>query len=180
VEHFEDRDVALKLIVLYKIIKAFLQLVGATLLFVENQRGRVMRLADDLATWVGGVQVMHDAAAGLGHWMVSEITPSRIAFGIALLALDGCMTFVEGVGLHYRQKWAAWLVVVATSTFIPLEIWWLVRRTTVVRGVILVLNIAIVIYLMLRVLAHQRRDRQAGPGEAPNPAPTHGSDAVLP
>jgi uncharacterized membrane protein (DUF2068 family) len=57
----------------------------------------------------------------------------------------------EGVGLLLRQRWAEWLTVFVTGLFIPLEIYEITRHATAVRITVLVLNIAVVIYLVYRL-----------------------------
>jgi uncharacterized membrane protein (DUF2068 family) len=75
---------------------------------------------------------------------------------IALILLDATSTAVEGIGLHYRQRWAAWLVVVATGALVPFEIHGLIRHPTPLRVVVLAVNLAIVGYLAWRVLWSER------------------------
>jgi uncharacterized membrane protein (DUF2068 family) len=66
------------------------------------------------------------------------------AFGYA--ALMG----TEGVGLYLRRPWARWLTIVATSSFVPIEIYEIVRDVTPTRVIILLVNVAIVMYLYVR------------------------------
>ena len=77
---------------------------------------------------------------------------------------------IEGTGLILGYHWAEYLVVVATGSLVPFELYELARKLTLIRGGILVLNVAIVIYL----IAVLRRDRLAAehPGrEGSGPAP---------
>ncbi|MFL5417374.1 MAG: DUF2127 domain-containing protein, partial [Myxococcales bacterium] len=69
-----------------------------------------------------------------------------------------------GLALRAGRWWAPWLVVVATGALIPVEIWEIIRKPTPVRGVILVLNWVILIYLLRRALVEHRErvERQAG------------------
>ena len=55
----------------------------------------------------------------------------------------------EGAGLALRRRWAEYFTTIVTASLIPLEIYELVRRTTFPRGVLLVLNLAVVIYLVV-------------------------------
>ena len=66
---------------------------------------------------------------------------------IALLAY-GLLQIVEGTGLWYQKRWAEYLAVVATSAFIPLEIFELTHKITFLRAGALVVNIAAVIWLL--------------------------------
>ena len=57
---------------------------------------------------------------------------------------------VLGIGLHYRKPWARWLTIIATASLIPLEIYECIHRLSVGRVVILVINVAVVVYLVRR------------------------------
>lgn len=55
---------------------------------------------------------------------------------------------VEAVGLWRERRWAEYLTAVATAGFLPFEIKALTDRVTVLRIVALVLNVAILLYLL--------------------------------
>jgi len=59
----------------------------------------------------------------------------------------GVLELVEGVGLFYRQRWAEWLTVVATSLLIPLELYEEARHPGPLKAAGIAVNIAIVVYL---------------------------------
>ena len=48
------------------------------------------------------------------------------------------------------QRWAEWLTVVSTAGLIPIEIYELVKEFNAVKVVVLIVNVLIVIYLILR------------------------------
>jgi len=73
-----------------------------------------------------------------------EVELALTAFGYAILL------GAEGVGLYLRKPWARWFTIAATSSFLPLEVYEIVRETHAVRVAILVLNVAIVAYLWKR------------------------------
>ena len=58
---------------------------------------------------------------------------------------------VEGSGLWLGKRWGEWLTIVATTSFIPFEIYELMERATAVRAAFLAANLAIVIYLIWRI-----------------------------
>ncbi|WP_447987081.1 DUF2127 domain-containing protein [Nitrospira sp. Nam74] len=62
------------------------------------------------------------------------------------------LLLLEGGGLWFKQRWAAYLSVVATSVFIPLELFELTRGVTIPRVMVMLSNLAIVAYLLLRVV----------------------------
>jgi uncharacterized membrane protein (DUF2068 family) len=55
---------------------------------------------------------------------------------------------VEGVGLWFEKQWAEYLTVIATGSLLPLELYELYRRSTYSRGLTLLLNLAVLIYLI--------------------------------
>jgi uncharacterized membrane protein (DUF2068 family) len=58
---------------------------------------------------------------------------------------------IEGVGLLLLKRWAEIFTVIITTSFIPLEIYHLVRHFSAMKIVVIVLNAAIVIYLIWRL-----------------------------
>ena len=55
---------------------------------------------------------------------------------------------IEAVGLWHERRWAEYLTVVATAGFLPFEILELVDRVTVLRVGALVVNLAVLVYLV--------------------------------
>jgi uncharacterized membrane protein (DUF2068 family) len=72
------------------------------------------------------------------------------AFGYAAVLL------VQGVGLLRQQRWAEWLTVLLTGAFIPLECWELLKGVTLPKVGLLVVNVAIVAYLVRHLRAKHR------------------------
>ncbi len=76
---------------------------------------------------------------------------------LALGALGyGVLELVEGTGLWLDQLWAEYLTVIATSLLIPVEVYELVHRPSVWKAGGLIVNVAIVAYLV-HVLRRRRR-----------------------
>jgi uncharacterized membrane protein (DUF2068 family) len=65
------------------------------------------------------------------------------------LILYGGLQLLEGVGLWLLKRWGEYFAVVATSLFIPVEIYELSERITWLRIGALVVNIAAVAYILL-------------------------------
>lgn len=64
------------------------------------------------------------------------------------LFLYGTLCMVESYGLYKRRRWAEYLTVGAVSLFIPFELYYIFQSVTFLRVAILVLNVAIVAYLI--------------------------------
>ena len=65
------------------------------------------------------------------------------------------LLLTEGTGLLLRKRWAEYFTIIATSSFIPLEVYELTRRVTSAKLIVLLLNFAVVVYLVIAL----RRDR---------------------
>src|SRR4051794_28978816 len=63
----------------------------------------------------------------------------------AYAALEG----LEAVGLWYQKRWAEYLTFIATVALLPLEIYELSHKVSPFKVIALIINIAIVIYLLL-------------------------------
>ena len=57
----------------------------------------------------------------------------------------------EGTGLLFRQRWAEWLTIIATSSLMPIEVYELAKEFTAVRLLTLLVNAAVVVYLIYLV-----------------------------
>ncbi len=64
-----------------------------------------------------------------------------------VVLLIGILNLIEAYGLHLRMRWAEWLTVVATSLFIPFELYEVLKGVTVLKISIFLINCAIVYYL---------------------------------
>jgi uncharacterized membrane protein (DUF2068 family) len=56
---------------------------------------------------------------------------------------------LEGIGLLFERGWAGYLVVVASSLLVPFEVYEVFEKPRALRIALLVLNIAIVVYLIV-------------------------------
>jgi len=81
---------------------------------------------------------------------------SEVAIGAFLFA---ALFIVEGVGLALARRWAEYLTVSVTTSFLPVEAVALWHRWTLLRAGTIVLNLAIVVYLLAEIRA-QRASRR--------------------
>ena len=117
--------------------------------------------AESLSRWIARLP-LHPAR----HW-VDEPLGAALAVDPRTLREIGLATFVyaavfivEGAGLLLRRHWAEYLAVIATASFLPLEIYELLERVEAIRALVVLANLAIVVYLVAR-LAAERRYRAA-------------------
>ena len=138
----------LRLIALFRWSKA-LVLIGAALGAMRLLRpGAAQRLAQ----WAMQLPIaaqhrfVSEAIAKLTH-----LDTTKVAWIVAGLFAYAVLFAVEGYGLWRERRWGEWLTVVATTSFIPFEVYELLKRAPAIRGALLVTNIAIVIYLVWRI-----------------------------
>jgi len=80
--------------------------------------------------------------------VIVETTPHTLVLIAMGLVAYGCVQLTEGVGLWYQLRWAEYLTVVATSAFIPYEIYELMHTVTLFKIGAFVLNILAVLWLL--------------------------------
>lgn len=68
----------------------------------------------------------------------------------------------EGVGLYLEKAWGEFLTIAITASFLPWEVFEVVRRLTWVRVTLLILNTLVFIYL-LKVVAIRRKPPETSP-----------------
>jgi len=68
---------------------------------------------------------------------------------LALAALAyATVRFIEAYGLWRLRAWAEWFAIISGGVYLPFELYELVRHPSIVKTVILLLNLAIVAYLL--------------------------------
>lgn len=73
-------------------------------------------------------------------------TLNLIAVGVCFY---GALQILEGIGLWALKRWGEYVAVVGTTLFIPLEVYELTDKISWLKIVVLLINIAAVIYLLL-------------------------------
>jgi uncharacterized membrane protein (DUF2068 family) len=54
----------------------------------------------------------------------------------------------EGTGLALHKRWAEYFTIVTTGSFLPLEVYEIIHHVTAAKIVALIINIAVVVYLV--------------------------------
>jgi uncharacterized membrane protein (DUF2068 family) len=106
----------------------------------------------DVQHWASAIRIdpnNHYVHRALG--LASD--PRRLAeLGVGTF-LYAAVFAVEGVGLLLHRRWAEYFTIAVTASFIPLEVYETARHVTIARLIVLVVNAAIVVYLVARVLS---------------------------
>jgi uncharacterized membrane protein (DUF2068 family) len=168
-------ELGLRLIVLYKGTKAFVQLALAAVLVVLAAQGKIAALRETAALLQEHVASRWSLL--LGKAIAALVSRRGLRLLEVGLALDAVVSAVEGWSLWRGYRWGEWLVVVATATPLPLEVLAIARAKRPWRLVLALLNVAVVAYLARR-LARRRRAKTLARGAPPapsTPAPRPGS-----
>jgi len=143
-----SRDIGILLIAIFKLFKAALLLaVGIGLLSLLHKD-----VASALMNFLSVLHVDHN-----NHYIHGLVMKLGLASDHQLEAISAGSFFyaallgTEGIGLLLKKHWAEYLTIIATASFIPLEIYEIVQHVRIGRIIILVINIAVVVYLIYRV-----------------------------
>ena len=112
-----------------------------------------------------GFDIDHSKLVGLisRALTLSNGSIQLLAGGLALYAV---IELIEGTGLWLGKRWGEYFAMVATSIFLPYEIYDLTARVTVTRVVFFLINLALVLYLVLtKRLFGVRGGKRAYPGQ---------------
>ncbi|MDR3750605.1 MAG: DUF2127 domain-containing protein [Terracidiphilus sp.] len=82
---------------------------------------------------------------------------STVVFAYAGISL------IEGIGLYLEKTWAEYLTLMITGSFLPLEIFEIIRRTTWPRAGLLLINALVFFYLLKLVAGRSRRIKPVQP-----------------
>jgi uncharacterized membrane protein (DUF2068 family) len=147
--HFEP----LRWIGTYKLLKGLLSLTAA-LMVLRLLHSDLPEVAIHFLERLG-----IDPASRFGTFVLKKVLAlharNLIWVATALFGYTVLSAF-EGFGLLLRRAWAEWLTAATSGTMIPLEIWECGRHFTWIRLAIVLLNVAVVVYLIWRI----RRDRK--------------------
>lgn len=123
-----------------------------------------------LALGIGALKFLHkDVAAIVEHWInVFQVDPHnhyihRLLEKLPMLDarrlkelsvgtfIYSAIFFTEGIGLAVGKRWAEYFTVITTSSLLPLEIYELVKHVSVARIFALLINLAVVVYLLVEL-----------------------------
>jgi uncharacterized membrane protein (DUF2068 family) len=128
-----------------------------------------------IAAGIGALKLLHkDVGEVVERWIdVVRVDPdNRYVHGLLVKVLSvndrtlkeisagtfayAALFLTEGIGLLLRKRWAQYFTIIVTTSFLPLEMYELARHVTVAKLGVILVNIAIVAYLIVSV----RRDHE--------------------
>jgi uncharacterized membrane protein (DUF2068 family) len=145
----------LRLLALERLVRAvFLVLIGYAILrfrrseaHVQEVFGRAIPAARPLANFLHLDLDHSPTITKLQHLL--HTSPRTLLLVALLLFGYAALQLTEGVGLWLMQRWGEYFAAVATAVFLPLEVYELTERVTVLRVLLLLVNVAAVAYLIL-------------------------------
>jgi len=130
-----------------------LGLLGAAVLLFAAHRTELKktfyRVVTDLQGGVAGGPIQ-TGKTGLLHDLdrLFTLKSGTIELVGLIILVYAMIEGVEAIGLWYQQRWAEYLTFVVTTSFIPLEVYELIHKFTAFKVFALVVNVAIVVYLL--------------------------------
>ena len=123
-----------------------------------------------LVLGIGILRLVHtNATEVLDHWIerlhldpgnrlleralsaVASTPPNRIReLGLGSF-IYAALFLTEGAGLWLGKRWAEWFTTILTASLIPFELWEIYRHPTASKIIVLLANVAIVVYLIARI-----------------------------
>jgi uncharacterized membrane protein (DUF2068 family) len=145
----------LRVFAVERILRALLFAAAAyVVLLFRSSRQSIERTYDRLQPGIRtlfrelGYNVDHSKVAGLFRHALT-LSSGALVLLAAALAVYAVIEVVEGVGLWLARRWGEYFAMVATSVFLPYEIYDLVGKVTVTRVLFFLINVALVLYLVI-------------------------------
>jgi len=133
---------------------AVFTLLAIALLILETNLSHIHRWAESLIDKLSG-PLSDTGQQASRSWLARQaqhlfdLKPGTIKVLLALAIAYAVIEWTEAYGLWREKRWAEYLTVIATTGFLPLEIHELIESITVVRVGALVINVALIIWLIV-------------------------------
>ncbi len=129
-----------------------------------------------LALGIGALNLLHkDVEAIVVHWItIFQVDPHSHYLQVLLAKLSilddrrlkelsvgtfiySALFMTEGIGLALGKRWAEYLTIMSTAYLLPLELYEIAKHTTVGKVIALVINLAVVAYLIFELRRFPKR-----------------------
>ncbi|HUB67298.1 MAG TPA: DUF2127 domain-containing protein [Candidatus Methylacidiphilales bacterium] len=169
-------DIVLRIIAIYKFIKAAVALLlGLTLLKLIHHD-----LVLFLQTYI--IDPFHldpdpwknpDSENHFLKWLyeaAANLTPHRLRLLAYLNFFYAAVFATEGTGLYLKKHWAEYFVVIVTGSFLPMEGYWLYYKLAWWKVVLMLGNVLIIVYLLHRILLEARAKAAQATADGASPS----------
>jgi uncharacterized membrane protein (DUF2068 family) len=138
----------IRLIALFKFAKSALLIAfGMSALHLLHRN-----VADVAEHWIARLGLdpgNHYVARALEK--AADLTPNKIRDLGIVSFVYAALFLTEGTGLWLVKRWGEWFSVIITISLVPLEIYEIHRHPSVMKCLILAINIAVAAYLIYRI-----------------------------
>lgn len=129
-----------------------------------------------LALGIGALRLLHkDVEALVVHWInIFQVDPNGHYVRLLLAKLSilddrrlkelsvgtffySAVFLTEGTGLALGKRWAEYLTIISTASLLPLEIYELAKHASIGKILALVINVAVVAYLVFELRRFPKR-----------------------
>ncbi len=167
-------DFVLRLIAIYKFIKAILAL-ALGLALVRLIHHDVSQFLRDYV-----VEPLHldsdvDSENHFLKWLfqyASSLTPHAIRMSAWASFFYATVFAIEGFGLYFKKHWAEYMVLVVTGSFLPFEVYLMYLHLAWWKSLLIIGNLLIVIYLVHRILLDYHNKKKLQEEEATSATPS--------
>jgi uncharacterized membrane protein (DUF2068 family) len=137
-----------RLIAVFKLLKAIL-LIAVGVAALKLLRPDVTDFLQEWAMRLGPYP--GSRFVGRAILKAASLTPTRLKDIGAGSFIYAALFLTEGIGLWLLKRWAEWLTVIITSSLIPLEVYETYRHPAASKVLLLIINIAVVGFLVYRI-----------------------------
>ena len=115
---------------------------------------------DTVRAWIEFLRI--DAHARLVEALIAKVagishrTMRNLGVGTLLYAV---VFGTEGIGLVLGKSWAEYMTTGVTVSFLPIEAYELIRHPSAIKGLVILINAAVVVYLVLEIRRRKRSER---------------------
>ncbi len=164
VEKLRRLDTGILLIILQKSVWALVLIIVGIVLVKDQSRS----VTDVIRDWFEPElrEDPHDLIANLVLTLVPHLSrKSEITIGIVAL-LYAALELFEVYGLWRDWIWVEAIIVFEVAAFLPYDVWEFARHPSIWKVVTVLINIAIVVYLVQRYVRIRRRHAESREREA--------------
>jgi len=159
-----DRQAQLKLlraVASFEVIKGLIVLLAgcAILLLVHRDAGDI---ADDFLQLLH-ISPDHHFAQVFLNW-ADTLTDTKLWAVAAAALVYAALRFVEAYGLWKARAWAEWIALISGALYLPFEAYKIIQHATPLHVSILIVNLAVVLFMVQLRLSARKARRAQHPG----------------
>jgi uncharacterized membrane protein (DUF2068 family) len=161
------RPRALVAIVIYKCFTVGLLTIVAIGLFLTSKKyDNLFAFAEDYMT-TGKREIIKSGLA-----QILSVSTTKMQLGAIVTLIYAAVNVLEAVGLWHQKAWATILVAGIVGMTIPVEIFEIVHKASIVKFGVFAINVAMFVYLLRHALEERKKHQTSGA----NSASTHYGD----